>query len=75
MKFYKEKRKSDEFIESVIKTSQDGIRESLLYYACTKRFYVSTKAIRDRIKLLLDIGKIKREGDVLKWNLKTMNKK
>jgi hypothetical protein len=66
--FYEQKRKMYEIIELTLKkVGDDGITLAQLIYGITSQLGVSELAIKKRVTLLLELGKAKEEGDLIKW--------
>lgn len=66
MNYYEECRRMFIALELILKRERT-MKINVLIYKLSKDFAVSEKSILKRIKLLSQLGKIKKQGDGLKW--------
>jgi len=66
MSYYKELKRMNRYVEDKIRKYKEISAKQLIYQA-TNTFEVSTKAVKERIRLLIEIGKVEDVGGQLVW--------
>jgi hypothetical protein len=69
MSYYGEKRKLNNWLETVLRQN-NTIDLAILVYQATKLFEVGDLAVKRQIKLLCEIGMVELKGDEVRWKEK-----